>query len=123
VEGHQGEGLPFLLPRVEARLRHASPEVRGKQLKPVTSYLRENFYLTTAGAFRTQAFIDTLLEVADHVLFSADYPYETMQEQSDWFESLPISEGDRLQGRPIECPAAAAPRLITSARRCRPSRR
>ena len=24
-------------------------------------------------------------------------PYETMQEQSDWFESLPISEGDRLK--------------------------
>jgi 2,3-dihydroxybenzoate decarboxylase len=98
ILGHQGEALPFLLPRVESRLRHASPEVRGKQLKPVTSYLRENFYLTTSGNFRTQAFIDTLLEVgADHVLFSVDYPYETVKEQSDWFESLPISEGDRLK--------------------------
>jgi 2,3-dihydroxybenzoate decarboxylase len=98
ILGHQGEGLPFLLPRVESRLRHASPEVRGRQLKPVTSYLRENFYLSTAGAFRTQALIDTLLEVgSDHVLFSTDYPYETMQEQSDWFESVPISEGDRLK--------------------------
>jgi gamma-resorcylate decarboxylase len=98
ILGHQGEGLPFLLPRVESRLRHASPEVRGKQLKPVTSYLRENFYLTTAGAFRTQALLDTLLEVgSDHVLFSTDYPYETVQEQSDWFESLPIGEGDRLK--------------------------
>ena len=98
ILGHQGEGLPFLLPRVEHRLRHASPEVRGRQLKPVTSYLRENFYLTTAGAFRTQALMDTLLEVgSDDVLFSTDYPYETMQEQSDWFESLPISENDRLK--------------------------
>jgi gamma-resorcylate decarboxylase len=98
ILGHQGEGLPFLLPRVESRLRHASPEVRGRQLKPVTSYLRENFYLTTAGAFRTQALIDTLLEVgSDQVLFSVDYPYETVQEQSDWFESLPISEDDRLK--------------------------
>jgi predicted TIM-barrel fold metal-dependent hydrolase len=98
ILGHQGEGLPFLLPRVESRLRHASPEVRGRQLKPVTSYLRENFYLTTAGAFRTQALIDTLLEVgSDHVLFSVDYPYETMQEQSDWFEGVPISESDRLK--------------------------
>jgi gamma-resorcylate decarboxylase len=98
VLGHQGEGLPFLLPRVEHRLRHASPEMRGRQLKPVTSYLRENFYLTTAGAFRTQAFIDTLLEMgADRILFSVDSPYETVQEQSDWFDSLPISEGDRLK--------------------------
>jgi gamma-resorcylate decarboxylase len=98
ILGHQREGLPFLLPRVESQLRHASPEVRGRQRKPVTDYLRENFYLTTAGAFRTQAFMDTLLEVgADHVLFSVDYPYETMQEQSDWFESVPISEADRVK--------------------------
>jgi predicted TIM-barrel fold metal-dependent hydrolase len=96
ILGHLGEGLPFLLPRVEHRLRHMSPEVRGRQLKPVTFYLRENFYLTTAGAFRTQALIDTLLEIGpDRVLFSVDSPYETAQEQSDWFESLPISETDR----------------------------
>jgi gamma-resorcylate decarboxylase len=96
ILGHLGEGLPFLLPRVESRLRHMSPEVRGKQQKPVTFYLSENFYLTTAGNFRTQALIDTLLEVgSDRVLYSVDYPYETVQEQTDWFDSLPISEADR----------------------------
>jgi 2,3-dihydroxybenzoate decarboxylase len=96
ILGHLGEGLPFLLPRVESRLRHMSPKVRGKQQKPVTSYLRENFYLTTAGNFRTQAFIDTLLEIGpDRLLYSVDYPYETAQEQTDWFDSLPISGTDR----------------------------
>jgi gamma-resorcylate decarboxylase len=96
ILGHLGEGLPFLLPRVEHRLRHMSPEVRGKQLKPVTFYLRENFYVTTAGNFRTQALIDTLLEIgSDRVLFSVDSPYETSEEQTDWFDSLPISETDR----------------------------
>jgi 2,3-dihydroxybenzoate decarboxylase len=29
--------------------------------------------------------------------FSVDYPYETVQEQSEWFEGLPISESDRLK--------------------------
>jgi 2,3-dihydroxybenzoate decarboxylase len=96
ILGHLGEGLPFLLPRVESRLSHMSPEVRGKQLKPVSFYLRENFYLTTAGNFRTSAFIDTLLEIgADRLLYSVDYPYETVQEQTHWFDSLPISETDR----------------------------
>src|SRR3984885_12771550 len=96
ILGHLGEGLPFLLPRVEARLRHMSLEVRGKQQKPVTSYLRENFYITTAGHLRTQAFIDTLLEVgSDRVLYSVDYPYESVKEQNDWFDGLPISETDR----------------------------
>jgi gamma-resorcylate decarboxylase len=96
ILGHLGEGLPFLLPRVEHRLRHMSPQVRGRQQQPVTSYLRENFHITTAGHFRTQAFIDTMLEVgSDRVLYSVDYPYETVKEQNDWFDSLPISEGDR----------------------------
>jgi gamma-resorcylate decarboxylase len=95
ILGHLGEGLPFLLPRVEHRLRHMSAEVRGQQSKPVMTYLRENFYVTTAGNFRTQALIDTLLEIgADRLLFSVDYPYETAQEQTDWFDSLPISVTD-----------------------------
>jgi predicted TIM-barrel fold metal-dependent hydrolase len=96
ILGHLGEGLPFLLPRVEHRLRHMSAEVRGRQLKPVTCYLRENFYVTTAGHFRTQALISTLLEIgSDRLLFSVDYPYETVEEQTNWFDSLPISETDR----------------------------
>jgi 2,3-dihydroxybenzoate decarboxylase len=73
-----------------------SLQVRGKQQKPVTSYLRENFYITTAGHLRTQAFINTLLEVgSDRVLYSVDYPYESVKEQNVWFDGLPISETDR----------------------------
>jgi 2,3-dihydroxybenzoate decarboxylase len=94
ILGHLGEGLPFLLPRVEHRLRHTRSEARPQ--RPVTQYLRENFYVTTAGAFRTSALLDTLLEIgADRVLFSVDYPYETPEEQTEWFESVPISEHDR----------------------------
>jgi 2,3-dihydroxybenzoate decarboxylase len=60
------------------------------------SYLRDNFFITTSGAFRTAALLDTLLEVgADRVLFSVDYPFENMQEQTEWFEGVPISEADR----------------------------
>jgi predicted TIM-barrel fold metal-dependent hydrolase len=52
--------------------------------------------VTTAGHLRTQALIDTLLEIGpDRLLYSVDYPYETVREQTDWFDSLPISESDR----------------------------
>jgi gamma-resorcylate decarboxylase len=96
VLGHLAEGLPFLLPRVEHRLRHARQDLRGRQSRSLTSYLRENFFITTSGAFRTAALLDTLLEVgADRVLFSVDYPFENMQEQTEWFENVPISEADR----------------------------
>jgi 2,3-dihydroxybenzoate decarboxylase len=98
ILGHLGEGLPFLLPRVEHRLRHAPQHLRGQQTRPMMSYLRENFFITTSGAFRTAALLDTLLEVgADRLLFSVDYPFENMQEQSEWFDSLPISEADRAK--------------------------
>jgi predicted TIM-barrel fold metal-dependent hydrolase len=37
-----------------------------------------------------------MLEVgSDRVLYSVDYPYETVKEQNDWFDNLPISETDR----------------------------
>jgi gamma-resorcylate decarboxylase len=98
ILGHLAEGLPFLLPRVEHRLRHARASERGRQSQPLMHYLRQNFMVTTSGIFRTPALLDTLLEVgADRVLFSIDYPYENMQEQSAWFDGLPISPADHAK--------------------------
>ncbi|SDQ16451.1 amidohydrolase family protein [Actinopolyspora saharensis] len=98
VLGHLGEGLPFTLPRVEHRLRHQRPETHGAHEKPPTEYLRNNFYLTTSGVFRTQALLNTMLEVGtDRLLFSVDYPYESMDELAPWFDECPISETDRAK--------------------------
>ncbi|MEZ0053801.1 putative TIM-barrel fold metal-dependent hydrolase [Mycobacterium sp. MAA66] len=98
ILGHCGEALPFTLPRVEHRLRHQRRETHGPHLKPPTAYLRENFYLTTSGVFRTSTLLDTMLEVgADRVLFSVDYPYESMDEIAPWFDTVPISENDRIK--------------------------
>ena len=98
ILGHMGEALPFMLPRLEHRLRHQAAGANGKHEKPPTQYFRENFYITTSGAFRTQALLDSMLEIgSDRILFSVDYPYETMQEQSTWFDNCPISENDRIK--------------------------
>ena len=98
ILGHLGEALPFTLPRVEHRLRHQRPETHGKHKRPPMDYLRENFYITTSGVFRTQALLDSMLEVgADRILFSVDYPYESMKELAPWFDICPISENDRLK--------------------------
>lgn len=67
------------------------------QLHP-TEYLNRNFYFTTSGAFRTQTLIDTIGEIGvDRVLFSVDYPYESMKEGADWFDNSSISEADKLK--------------------------
>ena len=96
ILGHLGEGLPFGIWRVDHRISRTS--VRPKAKLPVAHYLRENFYTTTSGAFRTQALTDVILEVgADRVLYSVDYPYEDMGEATEWFDNAPISEPDRLK--------------------------
>lgn len=98
IVGHLGETLPFTLPRLEHRLRHQRVETQGPHKKPVTEYLRENFYLTTSGVFRTQTLINTLLELgSDRILFSVDSPYEDANEIAPWFDACPISEIDRYK--------------------------
>jgi 2,3-dihydroxybenzoate decarboxylase len=90
--------LPFTLPRLEHRLRHQRTETQGPHKQPPTAYLRQNFYLATSGVFRTSTLLDTMLEVgADRVLFSVDYPYESMDELAPWFDTAPISENDRIK--------------------------
>jgi gamma-resorcylate decarboxylase len=96
ILGHCGEGLPFLLPRLDHRLRHQARGSHGKHKLPPTEYLRKNFFLTTAGIFRTQTLLNTLLEVGgDRILFSVDTPYESIDEIASWFDSCPISDNDR----------------------------
>jgi 2,3-dihydroxybenzoate decarboxylase len=98
ILGHMGEGLTFTLPRLESRLRHFKPGTHGPHKLPPTHYLRQNFYLTTSGVFRTSALLDAMLEVgSDRLLFSVDYPYESTAESASWFDNCPISEADRTK--------------------------
>jgi predicted TIM-barrel fold metal-dependent hydrolase len=98
ILGHLGETLPFALARLESRVRHQRGTAHGKHALAPTEYLRRNFFFTTSGNFRTQALIDAMLEVgSDRILYSIDYPYESMQEAAAWFDSCPISETDRLK--------------------------
>lgn len=95
IIGHQGEFLPFALPRLAQRMSHLK---RVRLEKPPTQYLRDNFFITTSGNSHTASLIGLLLEVgADRLLFAADYPFEEMQDGAAWFDSVPIAEGDRAK--------------------------
>ena len=96
ILGHLGEGLPFQIWRVDHRLSRLGLRTKGRL--SMSQYLRENFYVTTSGNFRTQALTDVILEVgADRVLYSVDHPYEDMGEAAEWFDHAPISEPDRVK--------------------------
>ena len=94
ILGHLGESLPFMLYRIDERIAWSPMTYPAK--KKISEYFTENFYVTTAGNCRDQSLINTLLEVgSDRILFSTDYPFETVGEAATWFDATPISEPDR----------------------------
>ena len=96
ILGHLGEGLPFNIWRVDHSISRMTFGTKANL--SMGQYLRENFYITTSGNFRTQALTDVMLEVgADRVMYSVDYPFEDMADAADWFDKAAISEPDRLK--------------------------
>ena len=88
ILGHLAEGLPFLLPRLEHRLgKQKDGAGLGSARRKVSEYFSDNFYATTSGHFHTRTLFNTIAELGvDRVLFSADYPSETMEEAAAWFD-------------------------------------
>lgn len=96
ILGHLGEGIPFNVWRVDHILKKAPRGLPAQ--RSVGEYLRENVYVTTSGNFRTQTLLSTMLEMGgDRIMYSVDYPFETHDEASQWFDTCSISETDRVK--------------------------
>jgi|HubBroStandDraft_6_1064221.scaffolds.fasta_scaffold127483_3 predicted TIM-barrel fold metal-dependent hydrolase len=97
ILGHLGEGLPCNIWRIDNRVSRTLA-ARPKAKLPIGHYLRENFYITTSGNFRTQTLTEVMLEVGpDHILYSVDYPFEDMGIATEWFDHAAIGEADRFK--------------------------
>jgi 2,3-dihydroxybenzoate decarboxylase len=94
VLGHLGEGLPFMIWRIDHRIAQTPRDIPAR--RKMADYLGDNFYLTVSGNFRTPSLVDAMMEVgADRIMFSVDYPFEKTAEAAAWFDELHISERDR----------------------------
>ena len=92
VIGHLGEGIPFMLPRLDKTF----PREMTKLDRPLGAYLRENVHYTFGGFNYAATFLNLLLEVGvGRIMFSVDYPYGSMAEAREFLQHLPISEPDR----------------------------
>ncbi len=97
ILGHLGEGLPCSIWRIDNRISRTLG-AKPKAKLPIGHYLRENFYITTSGNFRTQTLTEVMMEVgADRILYSVDYPFEDTGIAGDWFDHCAISESDRIK--------------------------
>jgi predicted TIM-barrel fold metal-dependent hydrolase len=76
IVGHLGEGLPFLLPRLQHRMDEQRYGEKGNKAKQRPSYyFARNFWLTTSGHFHARQMHAVLEQIGvERILFSVDYP-------------------------------------------------
>jgi uncharacterized protein len=92
VVGHLGEGLPFMLQRINGVM---SPQVTGLK-RTAGDCLRDNVHYTFAGFNYVSSFLSLFFEVgAQRIMFSADFPYGSMGRGRAFLEQLPVSPTDR----------------------------
>lgn len=98
VLGHMGEGIPFLLDRIDNRYRFETGLFARKlPLKRLPSdYFRDNFLVTTSGmnyAAPLEATIDTV--GVDRVLYAIDYPFEDQPACVKAIEAMALPDADK----------------------------
>ena len=98
ILGHLGEGLPFLLKRIDFPFDRpwVDPEARGIAKKRPSEYFKQNVFVTTSGNYLEAAFMCTYHAMGiDRILLATDHPYEDSSECMQFLEKLPISKEDR----------------------------
>jgi gamma-resorcylate decarboxylase len=94
ILGHLGENIPAHIWRTDHRIRKMPMGIPAK--RPLAEYLRNNFYLTTSGNFRTPTLTEAIAEVSvDRILFSADWPFEEISDAANWFDALDLDASAR----------------------------
>jgi 2,3-dihydroxybenzoate decarboxylase len=93
ILGHLGEGLPFMLHRINDQTQLAARR-RGLQRAPV-EYLTQNLVVTCSGNFSAAAFLCTVMALGiDNVLFSVDWPYESNSVAVDFLRHQALGPHD-----------------------------
>ncbi|KEF58357.1 uncharacterized protein A1O9_06283 [Exophiala aquamarina CBS 119918] len=91
--GHMGEGLSWILPRTDTTFRMYNLEAQGPKKKRFQEYFQDNILPNTSGMPRTSALLNLMAEAKiSNIMFAVDYPYESIAEMREWFESVPISD-------------------------------
>jgi predicted TIM-barrel fold metal-dependent hydrolase len=93
ILGHLGEGLPFMLHRINDQTQLAAKR-RGLRRLPL-EYLTQNLVVTCSGNFSAAAFLCTVMALGiDNVLFSVDWPYESNSAAVDFLRHQALGPHD-----------------------------
>ena len=93
ILGHMGEGLPFLLWRID----HALSRPGNRQVS-FRDQFSQHFYITTSGNFSTPALLCSMMELGvDRILFSVDWPFVQNIPGTQWMHDLQLSAEDKTK--------------------------
>lgn len=92
ISGHWGEMVPFFLQRLEDSI----PQAVSGLSRPLTQIYREHVYVTPSGMLTLPQFKFVLdIMGADRILYSVDYPYQSLDGARAFIETLPIGQDDK----------------------------
>lgn len=93
ILGHMGEGLPYLLWRIDHTLKN-----EGNQPIEFRELFCKHFWITSAGFFSDPALICAMLEMgSDRIIFSVDWPWGNNKAGVDWLDNMSISAEDKAK--------------------------
>jgi len=96
VIGHGGEGLPFMLYRLDYMYENARNPFMKKVKKLPSDYMKENIYITTSGLPWAPAITMCISVLGiDRVLYAMDYPYQYVLDEVTMTDNFPISDADK----------------------------
>ena len=96
VIGHMGEMLPIFLWRITNRCNTHKRDCMAEL--PINQYFQRNISIITSGNCNTPALMCAMMEMStDRIMFSTDYPYESMKQAADWFDNIPFSDIDKMK--------------------------
>jgi 5-carboxyvanillate decarboxylase len=95
VIGHGGEGIPYMLYRIDYWETRKKPFMPKLKMLP-SDYMRRNIYVTTSGLPWGPA-IQLAQSVlgADRVMYAMDYPYEFEIDEVRMTDDIPMSDVDK----------------------------
>jgi 2,3-dihydroxybenzoate decarboxylase len=94
ILGHLGEGIPFLLWRIDQSLSRPGNS-GGSSFRDA---FREHFHLTTSGNFSDTALACSIAEMGiDRILFSVDWPFIGNDLATSWLKRSTLSADDKAK--------------------------
>ena len=93
VIGHLGEGIPFMLPRLNKNFADGNDETRS--VRSALTCAKTSTTRSAASIFPRRSRICWPRSASERIMFSADHPWGSMAEARKFLEQIPVCDADR----------------------------